>query len=81
MIAESQFAQIIGRARLYQIMSYRQRKDIPTFPLMDSQVNLVVKDCYSDESFCRNDVGNIIRWKLFNFFTRTNKMSYIEINL
>ena len=78
MITESQFAQIVGRARLYQNMPYKQRKDIPAFPLMDSQVNLVVKDYYSDESFCRNDLGNINLWKLFNLFTGANKMSYID---
>ncbi len=78
MITESQFAQIVGRARLYQNMPYKLRKDIPAFPLMDSQVNLVVKDYYSDESFCRNDLGNINLWKLMNLFTGANKMSYID---
>ncbi len=78
MITESQFAQIVGRARLYQNMPYKHRKDIPAFPLMDSQVNLVVKDYYSDETFCRNDLGNINLWKLMNLFTGANKMSYID---
>jgi hypothetical protein len=77
-ITESQFAQIIGRARLYQNMPYKLKKELPEFPLMDSQVNLVVKDYYSDESFCRNDIGNINLWKLFNLFTGANKMSYID---
>ena len=78
MITESQFAQIIGRARLYHNMPFKLRKDLPQFPLMDSQLNLVVKDYYSDESFCRNDIGNINLWKLFNLFTGANKMSYID---
>lgn len=78
MITESQFAQIVGRARLYQNMPFKHKKDLPQFPLMDSQVNLVVKDYYSDESFCRNDLGNINLWKLFNLFTGANKMSYID---
>jgi len=78
MLSESQFAQIIGRARLYQNMPYKEKKDLPQFPLMDSQVNLVVKDYYSDESFCRNDLGNINLWKLLNLFTGANKMSYID---
>ena len=73
--AESQFAQIIGRAWLYQNMPYKDRKELPQFPLSDSQVNLVVKDYYTDESFCRNNVGNINLWKLFNLFTGANKMS------
>jgi hypothetical protein len=78
MITESQFAQIVGRARLYQNMPNKDRKELPQFPLSDSQVNLVVKDYYSDDSFCRNDMGNINLWKLFNLFTGANKMSYID---
>ncbi len=78
MITESQFAQIIGRARLYLNMPYLYRKELPQFPLSDSQVNLVVKDYYSDNSFCRDDSGSINLWKLFNLFTGSNKMSYID---
>lgn len=78
MITETQFAQIVGRARLYQNMPPKLKKELPQFPLMDSQVNLVVKDYYSDESFCRNDLGNINLWRLYNLFTGANKMSYID---
>ena len=77
-ITESQFAQIVGRARLYQNMPFKQRKELPSFPLSDGQTNLVVKDYYSDESFCRDDVGNLNLWKLYNLFTSANKMSYID---
>lgn len=78
MITESQFAQIVGRARLYQNMPCKFKKELPEFPLMDSQVNLVVKDYYSDESFCRDNSGSVNLWKLFNLFTGANKMSYID---
>ena len=78
MITEQQFAQIIGRARMFQNMPYRDKKELPQFPLSDGEVNLVVKDYYSDDSFCRNDQGNINLWKLFNLFTGANKMSYID---
>ena len=77
-ITESQFAQIVGRARLYQNMPPKQRKDIPAFPLSDGQVNLVVKDYYSDQSFAREETGNLNLWKLYNLFTGANKMSYID---
>ena len=59
MITESQFAQIVGRADMFQNMPFKDKKELPMFPLSDSQVNLVVKDYYTDESFCRNDAGNI----------------------
>ncbi|NQU33165.1 MAG: DUF3871 family protein [Bacteroidetes bacterium] len=78
MITESQFAQIIGRARMLQNMPLKNKKELPQFPLSDSQVNLVVKDYYSDESFCRNDLGNINLWKLYNLFTGSNKSTYID---
>ena len=58
LITESQFAQIVGRARMFQNMPYKDRKQLPQFPLSDSQVNLVVKDYYSDESFCRDNSGS-----------------------
>ena len=77
-VTESQFAQIIGRARLYQNMPIKDKKELPAFPLLDSQVNLVAKDYYSDESFSRDENGNINLWKLFNLFTGANKMSYID---
>ncbi len=51
---------------------------MPQFPLMDSQVNFVVKDYYQDESFCRDEFGNINLWKLYNLFTGANKTSYID---
>lgn len=54
------------------------RKELPQFLLSDSQVNLVVKDYYSDDSLCRNDLGNINLWKLYNLFAGANKMSYIN---
>jgi len=78
MITEQQFAQIIGRARMYQNMPYKDKKELTQFPLSDGQVNLVVKDYYSDESFSRNDLGNINLWRLYNLFTGANKMSYID---
>ena len=77
-ITESQFAQIVGRARLYQNMPFKQRKDLPQFPLSDGQVNLVVKDYYSDQSFCKDETGALNLWKLYNLFTGANKMSYID---
>lgn len=41
-------------------------------------MSAVVKDFYRDESFCRDDSGNINLWKLYNLFTGSNKSSYID---
>jgi len=48
------------------------------FPLVDSQVSMITKDYYQDQSFCRNDNGDINLWKLYNLFTGANKSSYID---
>jgi Domain of unknown function, B. Theta Gene description (DUF3871) len=59
-------------------MSFKQRKDIPAFHLSDGQVNLIVKDYFSDWSIAREETGNINLWKIYNLFTGANKMSYID---
>ena len=77
-ITESQFAQLIGRARLYQYLPHKDKKEIPELPISDSHVSLVAKDYYSSKSFCKNDNGDIDLWKLYNLFTGANKSSYID---
>lgn len=78
-LTEGQFAQLVGRSRLYQFLPMKAKKEIPDpIPLMDSQVSTVAKDYYSNRSFCRNPDGNIDLWKLYNLFTGANKSSYID---
>ena len=77
-ITEHQFAQLIGRARMYQHLPTEIRNGIPPILFGDQQMNSVVKDYYKDESFCRDKKGNINLWKLFNLFTGSNKSSYID---
>jgi len=77
-ITEKQFAQLIGRARLYLYSPQKEKKGIPNLPVSDSQVSMVAKDYYSSESFCKNDNEDIDLWKLYNLFTGANKSSYID---
>lgn len=77
-ITENQFAQLIGRARLFQYLPQKEKKGIPSLPVSDSQVSMVAKDYYSNESFCKNDNGDIDLWKLYNLFTGATKSSYID---
>lgn len=78
-LTERQFAQLVGRSRLYQFLPVKVKKEIPeAIPLMDSQVSTVAKDFYSSRSFCRNVDGNIDLWRLYNLFTGANKSSYID---
>jgi hypothetical protein len=78
-LSEKQFAQLVGRSRLYQFLPVKVKKEIPeTIPLMDSQISTVARDYYSDRSFCRNADGNINLWKLYNLMTGSLKTSYID---
>lgn len=77
-ITEQQFAQLIGRSRMYHFLPQKVKKEMPAMPLMDSQISTVTRDYYADESFCRSEDGMINLWQLFNLFTGANKSSYID---
>lgn len=40
-MSESQFAQMVGKARLYQFLSPAQRKQLPEFEFTDCQLNVI----------------------------------------
>lgn len=77
-LTESQFAQIMGRARLYQYLPNDQKKHIPPLLFTDTQMGAVAKDYFQDQSFCRNKAGDINLWRMYNLFTGANKSSYID---
>lgn len=77
-LTEHQFAQLIGRCRLYQHLPTNLKQGIPDLQFGDAQVNAVCKDYYRDNSFCRDEKGDINLWRLYNLFTAANKQSYID---
>ncbi len=77
-ITEQQFAQLIGRCRMYPHLPNSIKADLPPLLFGDQMMASVVKDFYRDESFCRDANGNINLWKLYNLFTGANKSSYID---
>lgn len=77
-LTEQQFAQLIGRCRMYHHLPADLKADIPPILFGDQQINSVVKDYYRDDSFCRDRQGNINLWKLYNLFTGANKSSYVD---
>ena len=77
-ITEHQFAQLIGRCRMYNHLPSYLRNEIPPILFGDNQMATVVKDFYRDDSFCRDSNGNINLWRLYNLFTGANKSSYID---
>lgn len=77
-LTEHQFAQMIGRAKLYQYLPKAEKTLIPKLNFTDSHVNTIAKDYYEDASFSRNEQGDINLWNVYNLFTQANKSSYID---
>lgn len=77
-LSEREFAQIIGKSRLYNYLPKKEKSLIPELLLNDGHINTVAKDYYQDESFCRNANGDISMWEFYNLLTGSNKTSYID---
>jgi len=77
-LSERQFAQILGKARLYNYLPKDLKQGLPELSFKDSQLNAIAKDYYEDKSFCRDSNGNISLWNVYNLFTGANKSSYID---
>ncbi len=77
-MTETQFAQMIGKARLYNYLPKEEKAVIPELMLIDSQISTIAKDYYNDANFNRNDDGTINLWNVYNLFTGANKGSYID---
>jgi hypothetical protein len=77
-LSEHQFAQLLGRARLYNYLPNEKKKEIPALSFTDTQISTVADLYYSDENFSRNSSDSISLWKLYNLFTGANKSSYID---
>jgi hypothetical protein len=80
-LTERQFAQLIGRARMYRHMPDEAKLAIPELGLGDAQINNVCQSYYNDLSFRCNDDGSINLWRLYNLLTGANKSSYIDMFL
>lgn len=77
-LTEHQFAQLIGKSRLYQHLPKVEKQKIPLLNFNDSHINTIAKDYYDDQNFSRMEDGKINLWDVFNLFTQANKSSYID---
>ncbi len=77
-ITEQQFANLIGRSRMYQYLPRELQNEIAPLQLGDNQISTIVKDFYKNDSFCKMSDGTINLWRLYNLFTGANKSSYID---
>jgi hypothetical protein len=77
-VTEKQFAEFIGRCRMYLYMPKNEKQGLPKLEFGDGQLNQVVDGYYNDENFSRHSDGSISVWNLYNLFTGANKSSYID---
>ena len=76
-MSEHQFAQILGKMRLYQCLPNGYQKRLPRMLLTDTQINSVAQAYINDENF--GSFGNDLNmWKFYNLLTGANKSSYID---
>jgi hypothetical protein len=77
-ITERQFAQILGKCKMYQYLSAQEKLDLPLLMYGDNQLSAIAKEYYSNSNFRRDHNGTINLWNLFNLYTAANKSSYID---
>ena len=78
-MTESQFAQFLGKSRLYQYLPVEQKKRLPQMLMTDTQIGIVAKSYYSDENFALPDNQSAMSmWNVYNLLTGANKSSYID---
>lgn len=75
-----QFAQIVGRMRLYQALPNGYQRNIPRLLITDSQINNVCRDYYTNPNFGAKD-NTISLFDFHNLLTESNKSSYIDTYL
>jgi len=78
---EKEFAHIIGKMRMYQFMSKEEKQNKPVLKINDNQINIMVKNYYTDPNFSRNNDKKLSLWSFYNLMTEANKSSYIDSNL
>jgi hypothetical protein len=77
-LSESQFAQVIGRSRMYKHLPEGDKMSVAPMLLGDQQLGAVVKSYYQDDNFSREKDGAVSMWKFHNLLTGANKQTYID---
>jgi hypothetical protein len=78
-MTEHQFAQFLGKSRLYQYLPNEQKRMLPQMLMTDTQISIVGKSFYNDANFSLPDnQKEISMWNVYNLLTGANKTSYID---
>lgn len=79
MMTEHQFAQFLGKSRLYGYLPKSEQKKLPQMLMTDTQIGIVARSYYLDDNFSRQEgEKEISMWKVYNLLTGANKSSYID---
>ena len=79
-LTEMQFAQVVGRMRMFQALPSSQQKRMPQLLITDSQINNVCRDFYRSEHFGMKE-NEISLFDFHNLLTESNKSSYVDTYL
>lgn len=78
-LTEHQFAQLVGKTKLYQCLPPAKKKLLPNLDFTDTHINMIAKSYYQDDNFAKDEFSdNINLWNVYNLFTGANKNSYID---
>ena len=77
-MSEQQFAEFVGRSRMYHHLPKREKAELPKMEFSDTLLNQVVSGFYKDIHFGRSEDGSISLWNLFNLLTGANRSSYVD---
>jgi hypothetical protein len=77
-LTEKQFAQFIGKLRLFNYLPKNEKQELTPILLNDSQLNVVARDYYRDDNFSRDKNGDISLYNLYNLLTGSVKSTYID---
>lgn len=77
-LTESQFAQILGKSRLYQFLPKEEKIRAQDLLISDTQISRIAEHYYNDPNFKRNGNGSIDLWRFYNLMTGAVKSSYID---
>ena len=77
-MSESQFAQFLGRCRLYQYLPSAEKKRLPELKFTDTQIGMVARAYFQDKDFGKVEDRALSLWQMHNLLTGANKSSYID---
>lgn len=78
-LTEHEFAQFIGKSRLFRHLPEERKLLLTPVMFGDQQMGAIAKDFYQDENFNHNHLnGEINLWKVYNLLTGVNKSTYID---